>query len=102
MVTFSLVLTCLVRDIKERVVLARTYKHHLIGVIASAVGLTALHTCTIGAPVCASAFFFTSLFAFFPFFLTKFLTKYSVFLIVFSIIVQLLTLYLIGCFKKVK
>ena len=100
MITFSLVLTCLIKDIKDRIVLAKTYRHHLLGILATAVGLTALHACTIGAPVCASAILFSFIFALLPPIFLNLLTKYAPLIVVLSIIMQLIILYFLGCFKK--
>lgn len=100
MFSFSLVVTCLVRDVKERVVIERgNYKGHLLGLVFSVVGLTALHTCTVGVHICGAALGL-SILSLTPSFLAGFFVKYSVMIVVFSVVIQLVTLYYMNCFKK--
>ncbi len=97
---FSLVLTCLVRNIKERIVLSRTYKSSLLGIIASAFGIAALQACGIGAPVCGASIGAGIVSAIFPGVFTKFLSGYSLYIIAFSLLLQAVSLYLMNCFEK--
>lgn len=100
MVLFALIVTCIVRNIKERVVLAKTYQSSVIGIIATALGIAALQVCGFGAPVCGATLgvgFFSALFpAFFS------IDKYAIYLVIASILLQLLALYFMNCFKPVK
>ena len=55
MLVFALTTTCIIRNIKEKILLARTYKSSILGIIAVALGLAALQVCGANAPVCGAA-----------------------------------------------
>ena len=97
---FALVLTCLVRNVKEKAILARKYKSSLIGIIAAALGLAALQACGFGAPVCGASIGVGIMSAVFPGVFVNFFSAYSVYIIIFSIIFQFLALYFMNCFKE--
>ncbi len=54
MITFSLVLTCFVRAIKEKIIHRGKNKHSLLGLLAAVFGVSAFQVCGIGAPVCSA------------------------------------------------
>ncbi len=99
MLSFSLVMTCIVRNIKEEIVLARTYKSSILGVLATALGLSALQVCGAGAPVCGASLGIGVLSSITPTFFMNFLEKYSVLMLLIAISFQFLTLYFMNCFK---
>ena len=100
MVLFSLTLTCIVRNIKERIVLAKTYKSSLVGIIAIGLGLGALQVCGFGAPVCGAAVGFGVLSFIFPAAFEHVFSEYAVHMLVLSIAFQFIALYFMNCFKK--
>ena len=55
MLTSALVITCLVRDIKDRIILAKNTKSTGLAMFATVIGLVALQTCSISAPVCGAS-----------------------------------------------
>ncbi len=100
MIVFSLTITCITYNIKERVKLARTYKHSILSIIATAVGLSALQVCGVSAPVCTATLGAGILASIFPVTFVELLSDYSILIISISILFQLLALYLMNCFKK--
>jgi len=100
-ISFALTLTCVVRNVKEKIVLARTYKSSLVGIIATGVGLAALQVCGVGAPVCGATVGLGILSAIFPIAFVDILSKYSLEIIVVSIIFQLGALYFMNCFEQI-
>ncbi len=101
MVAFALTLTCLARNIKEKVVLAKTYKSSILGIIATALGLSVLQVCGVGAPVCGASIGAGIVSLFFPSFALNFFEKYSIYIIIGSIIIQIIALYYMRCFVKI-
>ena len=102
MVLFSLTITCMVRNIKEKVMLAKTYKNSIVGIIAIALGLSALQVCGVGAPFCGAAVGLGLFSSIFPAAFMDVMAKYAASFIAFSIVLQLFALYFMNCFKKVK
>jgi len=100
MVTFSLSMMCLIRSIKDKVVLARTYKGSIVSIIATGLGLSAIQVCGVGAPVCGVSVGIGILSVIFPNFFIDFLTDYSVAIIIISIALQITSLYYMKCFLK--
>ena len=98
--SFALVITCLVRQTKERVKVARTYSGAVIGIIATAIGLTALEACGIGAPVCGAMVGVGILSVILPMSVVDVIGQYAAPILVGSIIIQLVALYFMNCFKK--
>lgn len=98
MFIFSLTITCIVRNIKERVMLARTYKTSILGIIASAIGLSALQVCgTSGICVAASTGGLASILL--PEIFKHFIEEYGVELLYFSIIIQMFAIFIMKCFS---
>jgi len=102
MVSFSLVVTCMVRNIKERILLARTYESSIISIIAIGIGLGALQVCGIGAPVCGAAVGIGIFSSLFPAAFSEFSYKYALHMILISIVLQLIALYFMNCFRCIK
>ena len=97
---FALVITCIVRNTKERIVLSRTYGSSILGTIAVAIGLAALQACGLGAPVCGAAVGMGIFSAIFPSFFMNFFTNYALWIFLISIAFQFLALYFMNCFKS--
>lgn len=102
MISFSLTLMCITRNIKEKIALARTYKSSVFGVIAVAIGLSALQVCGVGAPVCGAVVGAGVASVFFPTFLSTFFSKYSLVIVSSSIVFQISSLYFMNCFNEIK
>ena len=100
MISFSLTITCIVRNIKEKIILAKTYKSSIIGIIATALGLAALQVCGFGAPVCGAAVGLGILSSILPTAFMKIISRYAIQFLLVSIIFQLVALYIMNCFKK--
>jgi len=86
-------------NIKERIKLARTYKNSILSIIATAIGLSALQVCGVGAPVCTATIGAGILALIFPVTFVEFLSDYSILIISISILFQLIALYFMNCFK---
>ena len=102
MISFSLTLTCIVRNVKEKIMVARTYETSIVGVIAAAIGLASLQVCGIGAPICGATIGMGILSSIFPAFFVNILSDYAHYFIGISIILQLVSLYFMNCFKSCK
>ncbi len=98
---FALVITCLVRQTKERIKLAKTYSGAVIGIIATAIGLTALEACGIGAPVCGAMVGMGFLSVILPISTIDIVSQYAIPILIGSILIQLLSLYFMNCFKRI-
>ncbi|MBT4334308.1 hypothetical protein HOD61_00640 [archaeon] len=101
MIVFALTMTCIVNNIKERIILAKTYKTSMVSIIATAIGISALQVCGVGAPICTATIGAGVLALIFPITLIEVLSRYSILIISFSILLQLTALYFLGCFKRV-
>ena len=99
MLSFALTLTCIVRNVKERVLLAKTSGSSIVGIVAAALGLTALQVCGIGAPVCGASVAMGVLSAIFPTAFVGWLSRYAVQFTLFSILLQVVALYFMNCFQ---
>lgn len=100
MLVFSFSITCLVRNIKEKIVLARTYKTSIFSLILSILGFSAFQVCGVNAGLCTASVGAGIIGAIFPGFLVIFLNNYGHFLIWLSIILQLIALYYMNCFSE--
>jgi len=94
-----LTITCFVRNIKEKVLLAKSNGASIISMIMIIFGFGALQVCTIGSPICTASIGAGFLALFFPGVAFHILEKYSVLIVVFSIIFQAFALYFMNCFK---
>ena len=100
MLLFSLIATCILRNVKEKILLAKTYKGSLIAVVGSILGIGSLHACAIGAPICAFPALGIVL-SILPATLINLISEYAIYLIAVSLILQLFALHFMGCFRKV-
>ena len=100
MTMFALTITCIVRNIKERVMLKRTSGGSIISIIAVAVGFAALEVCGVGAPVCGATIGLGIFSALLPGMTLGFFEKYGVYIVVVTIALQAISLYFMNCFKE--
>lgn len=100
--SFALILTCMIRDVKEKVVSHKKNKTgSLFGIIAAAIGLSALQVCTVGAPVCGATIGLAFLSSILPAFAFKFLYNYAIWIILLSLGIQFISFYKMKCFVNV-
>lgn len=102
MTLFALAVTCIIRNVKEKIIVVKTYKSSIIGIIAVAIGLVALQACGVGAPICGAAVGFGILSSIFPSVLLWKISKYAIYLLEISIVFQGVALYFMNCFKQYK
>ncbi len=100
MFSFALTITCTIRNAKEKIVLAKTYQSSLLGLLATAIGLIALQTCGLGAPVCGAAVGLGVLSSVFPTFFVTQMARYAIPLLLLSIFFQFASLYFMNCFRR--
>ncbi|MEM4397532.1 MAG: hypothetical protein QW757_02825 [Candidatus Woesearchaeota archaeon] len=96
---FALVMTCMVRIIKEKVINLKHTGASFFSIILSLLGFSALNVCGIGAPVCGAGLTI-GIASFFPSFFNNFFHNYAWLILIISIIIQILALWYMGCFKK--
>jgi L-asparagine transporter-like permease len=102
-VIFALTFTCLIRSIKDRIVAHKKQTTKPIwGALIGLIGLSALQTCAVGAPVCGASVGLAIVSAVFPTLAFDFINDYSLAVIVFSILIQIVSLYQMRCFKNIK
>jgi hypothetical protein len=100
---FALTATCLVRSIKDRIIEHKKQKtHSILGILFGVIGLSALHTCAIGAPVCGASVGMAIVSAFFPAVAFDFMSDYSVEVITVSILIQIFSMHQMKCFSLIK
>ena len=100
MILFALNMTCLVRNIKERVKAAKATTNSIIGIIASSIGIIALQVCSSSGYFCSAGILMSLFSSILPHFLLTFLQRYSLYIIILSILFQLFSLRNMNCFKK--
>ena len=97
--TFALTITCIVRNIKEKIKVRKQTSKSIIALIFSIIGFSALQVCTIGAPVCGAAGL--GLFAIIiPKFAFHFFNEYSVWIIIITIVLEIISMNSMSCFKS--
>ncbi len=97
---FSLNATCLVRSIKELIVQRKKQKKtSLWGFLFGVIGLSALQTCAIGAPVCGVSLGTAIFSSILPVATFGFIEKYALTIVILSILVQIFSLYKMNCFR---
>lgn len=99
-ISFSLIITCLVRNVKEKVVIARAGKSSFFGILGAGLGLAVLQSCGLGAPVCGAALGWGVFSSIFPAVFIKTMSQYALIFISFSLVLQLTSLYFMNCFKN--
>ena len=100
MVVFSLIVTCFVRNIKEKVKSKRQHGVSVFGIIASAIGFSAFQVCGVGAPVCGASLGIVLISSILPSFFINFLMNYSDLVLASMILIQVAALAYMGCLKK--
>ncbi len=102
-ISFSLTFTCLVRSVKDKIIAQRKQKiQSIVGIISGLIGLSALHACTLGAPVCGVSIGMAIVSTIFPAMAFDFLNDYALWIIIISIIIQIFSLNQMKCFKGIK
>ncbi len=99
--TFSLAIACFVRNIKERIMITRTYKSSFLGGMGAVLGLAASQVCGVGASVCTASVG-VGLSFLLPGFILSYINQYSLIFLAISIMMQLLSLYFMDCFKRIE
>lgn len=102
MLAFSLNMTCMVRNIKERIKSAKNTTNSVINLIASGLGITALQVCGTSGYLCSTGILMGVFSSVLPHFLLDFLTEYSLYIILATILLQLISLRNMKCFKKIE
>lgn len=100
MFSFSFSLACIIRNIKERVVLAHTYKTSVVSLILSVLGFSAFQVCGINAGMCTATVGMGVVGTIFPGFFVGFLEDYGHLIIWLAVIFQLVGLYFMRCFNR--
>ena len=100
MFSFSFSIACIVRNIKEKVVLARTYKTSVVSLILSVLGFSAFQVCGINAGMCTATVGMGIVSTIFPSFFVGFLSDFAHLIIWVSVVFQLVALYFMRCFNR--
>jgi len=98
MLTFSVVAMCIVRNIKEKIVVANRLKTSLFGLFFYILGLSALQVCGMSATMCTASVGAGLVSVIFPGIFFNYLVEYSVLIVYFSVVTQLFVLYQLKCF----
>jgi ABC-type multidrug transport system permease subunit len=101
MLVFSLNMTCIVRNIKERIKTAKTTTNSVINLIASGLGIMALQVCGTSGYFCSASILMGLFSSVLPHFLLDFLKEYSLYIILATILFQIISLRNMKCFKKI-
>lgn len=99
--SFALTTTCIVRNIKEKIVQASFYQSSIISVIATIIGIAAFQVCGLGMPVCGASLGVGIFSMILPGILFSYLNKYSLEIIILALIFQFASLMLLKCFQPV-
>lgn len=99
LLVFSSLMTCVIRNVKEKIGMAQRRKSSFLGTIAIIIGFSAFQFCGISAPVCGASIGVGFLSVIFPNFLSRFFLDNGELIIYLSIIAQLAALHYIGCLK---
>lgn len=102
MVLSALLVTCVIKNIKDRIRIARTYKSSILGILAVAFGAASLQFCGVGVFVCSPTWGMALVTAIFPELAFPILTHFAIPVFILSIFFQIISLYLMGCFKLSK
>ena len=101
MLVFSLNMTCMVRNIKERIKVAKTTTNSVISLIASGLGIMALQVCGTSGYICSAGILMGVFSSVLPHFLLDFLEEYSLYIILATILFLIISLRNMKCFKKI-
>ncbi len=97
--SFALTITCLVRNIKEKIQIANKQKKSLIWIIWAVIWISAAQVCGVNAMFCGSTIWLWLLSTILPTSTIWFLSEYAVLIIIFSIIIQIIWLHFMKCLK---
>lgn len=98
-ISTSLLITCLIRNLKEKAYSAKINGASVLGILSIILGFGALEACVMSAPVCGAYIGTGFLALFFPNFALTFFEKYNTSVILLSFIIQFFALYQMKCFK---
>lgn len=98
--TFALTVTCLVRNIKERIQMANKEKKSIIWIIWAVIWISAAQLCGINALFCWSTIWLWLLSTILPVSTVWFLSEYAIWIIILSIVTQIIWLYFMKCFNR--
>ena len=96
---FALTLTCLIRNIKERIKLVKSYQNSILGIIASSLGIIALQVCGSNGLFCGVGLFSSIFSSLIPHFLFSFFENYGIFVLILSILIQIYSLQKMSCLQ---
>ncbi len=99
MLAFAANLTCIVRNIKEKILVERSYGASVVSIIASLLGAGALHICSAAASTCGGAIALWIISLIIPG-VAFFIEENSIIIIAVALAIQLVSLYFLKCFKK--
>lgn len=98
--TFALTVTCLVRNIKEKIQIANREKKSIIWIVWAVIWISAAQLCGVNAVFCGSTIWVWLLSTILPTSTIWFLSEYAVLIIILSIVTQIIGLYLMKCFSR--
>jgi hypothetical protein len=98
-ILFALTSVCTAKNLKERVVLAKQAKNSAISTFSSILGITALQACGLTSFACGTSIATSLFLTIVPGTLLHTLQKYGPVLLIITIIIQILSLYYMRCFK---
>lgn len=100
--TASLTFTCIIKNIHERIKLARGVEQSFAVAILTGIGIISLQFCGMGAPICGATIGMGAVSLILPGISISFFSRYAPVILVFVIILQLFSLYSMNCFKLTK
>ncbi len=98
--TFAIIIACIARIIKERVVTVKNTGAGILAIVFAVLGIGIMQVCGVGAPICGATVGIGIFSLFFPSLSNSFLSEHGLFLIILSISIQLIALYYMKCFKS--
>ncbi len=101
MFLFALIITCTIRNFKEKIKLAKGTKASGLAAFATALGLISLQVCGVGAPVCGATVGIGILSIFLPATAIGLIENYEIEIIIATILLQFISLKYMNCFKEV-
>ena len=105
MLTFSILVACTVRHIKERTMGTLKYSGLTLSALLTILGISSLQACVASLPACgatvAAGVFTVTASASLSELLSLYFHRYALHIFLAGIGFQLLTLYYMGCFRKV-
>ena len=96
-ILFAFTITCIVRSIKEKIVVSKNNGSSLLAIIVNIVGISTLQVCGLGVPSCGASIGMGVLTAIFPEFLIRYLHSYAIWILIISILIQIYSLYSLNC-----